>query len=459
MRLTDILNKYSLLDARELGDFLPRETKCIDVTISSPPYWNIKDYGTKAQIGFGQTYEAYLDDIERVFKVVHAATKPTGSLWIVADTFKQDGELRLLPFDITQRLRTSGWILQDIIIWQKDRSLPWSHQGKLRNIFEYVAFYSKSKRFKYQVAGIRDINDLKDYWVRYPERYSPQGKTPSRAWAIPIPRQGVWGEAGNYIRHACPLPHELVERILRLTTSPGDVVFDPFAGSGAVLATASAMGRRFIGTDLNRKYQQMFYDDVLPAVVRKHKTRRNSTNQQNTARSKFSSAVLALRCLKFPKELVRLYRAEFGTESITSILVIPSRNRRQLAIVFCFSDNKHIPPSFLKRARALADRRPLSKYGVQVNLMTVGSSEALALLIRDLRLNRTRQLHVYKDGRFYEWEDRTTVGALQRSDTDLFTRVANARFPRVLCPLGLKLSPTNQQHFFEAQNGQQGTSS
>ena len=123
MHLRNIVNKYITHDARQLGALLPPDVECIDVTVTSPPYWNIKDYGNKQQIGFGQSYKEYLSDIDRVFRAVYTATKPSGSLWIIADTFKQEGEIRLLPFDIANRIRRTGWLLQDIIIWQKDRTL------------------------------------------------------------------------------------------------------------------------------------------------------------------------------------------------------------------------------------------------------------------------------------------------------------------------------------------------
>jgi DNA modification methylase len=449
LRFKDIVNRYSIHDARKLVTFLPRGSECIDVTISSPPYWNIKDYGEKNQIGFGQNYSDYLDDIESVFDSVYHATRSTGSLWLVTDTFKQDGELRLLPFDIAARLRKTGWTLQDIIIWQKDRTLPWSHQGKLRNIFEYVSFYTKTKSFKYDLTAVRDITDLKDYWVRYPERYSPQGKTPSRTWAIPIPRQGIWGESGNYLKHACPLPVELIERILKLSSDAGDVVFDPFAGSGVVLATAKAMGRRFVGTDLSRGYRKLFQDEVLPSVLAKHAATSNGRPSNGSDRAKYTSTILALRCLKFPKELVRLYRVQFGSIGIYSLVVVPSRSRKSLVIICCFPKGKGIPGNFLVRARELIGKKPLSKYGMQATVLAVNSPAEVRRATKHLKLRTGRELFLYAKGRFYSWQAKLTVGAqLQES---VFVSPGDDEFPRIVSPLGLKMSPRNPL-LFEASD-------
>lgn len=453
MRLKNIIDKYTLYDARELSTLLPRNAECLDVTITSPPYWNIKDYGSKRQIGFGQSYDHYLRDIESVFRAVYAATKPTGSLWIISDTFKQNGELRLLPFDISERLRASGWLLQDIIIWQKDRTLPWSHQGKLRNIFEYVAFYTKSRAFKYDLTGIRDISDIKDYWIRYPERYSPEGKTPSRTWAIPIPRQGSWGRASNYVRHACPLPIELVQRVLRLTTKPGDLVLDPFAGSGSVLAAAKAMGRRFVGVDLSPRYRRMFYKDVLPMVLTHHNEERYTNGDAELLRRRFTSAVLALRCLKYPKELIRLYRREVGEVRCASIFALPSKSRRKLILVFCFPPDRAIPKTFLSKAVAITSKRPLSKYGIKAELIAVNSEASLRQAFERQGQSCTRRFYVYSDGHFYHWARSASFSGPSSILDSLFQVAEKEAFPRIISPVNLRISPSDPKRFFAIENG------
>lgn len=392
--LGDVVNRYHVADARNLPLLVPSQAQ-VDVTITSPPYWDLKDYGSKNQVGYGQSYDAYLDDIERIFKGVYDRTKDTGSLWIVSDTLKQDGELRLLPFDISARLKKSGWILQDIIIWQKDRTLPWSHQGKLRNIFEYVTFYSKSPNFKYHISRVRDIADLKDYWVRYPERYSPEGKTPTRTWHIPIPRQGSWGRSQNFIRHACPLPLSLVERILSISTDAGDLVLDPFAGSGVVLAVAEAMGRQFIGLDLNEKYQGLFDDTVRPSMRAAYDAK--ATDEAATdAKAIFGSLIGSLRSLKFPKEFIRLYRTRVGAIDPTAVLVKPT-GKDEVQIELVFAANKHIPKNFASHTKKLCSQAPLSKYGIAFSVNATTTSRASKRRPR----RPAERLCVYTNGRFF----------------------------------------------------------
>ncbi len=103
-------------DARELASKLP--DRSIAVTLTSPPYWNMKNYGVAGQLGWEQGYDQYMADLISIFRHVYRATKDSGSLWVVLDTFKAKGKLKLLPFEFSDRLQNeTGWIPQDVIIW------------------------------------------------------------------------------------------------------------------------------------------------------------------------------------------------------------------------------------------------------------------------------------------------------------------------------------------------------
>jgi DNA modification methylase len=360
-------NRYIVGDARCLEEFLPA-APIIDVTITSPPYWNLKNYGSRRQIGFGQSYATFLGELKKIFRSIFEMTKDTGSLWIVADTIKCQGELKLFPFDLAARLKEVGWSLQDIIIWSKDKTLPWSHRGKLRNIFEYILFFSKGPKFRYHLSELRETNGLKDWWIRYPERYSPEGKAPSRNWTIAIPTQGSWSE--NWVRHFCPLPPDLVKKIVLLTTRKGDVVLDPFAGSGIVLAQASALKRRFIGVDLRQSYRRMFEENVRPSVSRLDKGLCKSVDAQTRHKKKFSSLIWSLRKVKYARELVRLYRKHYGRLPVSGVVALSS-GRRRLKVVLLFGPTIKIRADVQPKLEALRHRPPLSKYGLRVLVSTI----------------------------------------------------------------------------------------
>ena len=292
-----MINKIYNIDAREILKVI-KQGSLITSTITSPPYFDMKDYGSNNQIGLGQTYEEYLADLQLVFKNIYNITKCDGSLWIVIDTFKKDGQVIPLPFDLQSKLVEIGWLLQDIIIWKKDKTVPWSGNGFVQRKFEYILFFSKTLSFKYHKDRVRiyDTNHLKKWWVKYPERYNPKGKALDEVWEYSIPTQGSWGE--KHIRHFCPLPTDMIGTMLQLTTDEKDIIMDPFAGSGSVISQAAYMKRNYIGFELNKFYIKMFetyIKNTLENGIKKYKLFNKS--DQNS----FENTILNLRALKFAK--------------------------------------------------------------------------------------------------------------------------------------------------------------
>lgn len=133
------MDQYHIQDARSLTTVVKQK---VDVIVTSPPYFDLKDYGSSNQIGFGQQYDDYMQDMNRVLQQCFEVTSDSGCMWMVVDTLKKEGNLKLLPFDIVSEAQKTGWMLKDIIIWKKDRTLPFSRRGEMRNIFEYVLYLS-----------------------------------------------------------------------------------------------------------------------------------------------------------------------------------------------------------------------------------------------------------------------------------------------------------------------------
>ena len=243
--MVELIDRLLPKDVRLLTKVLSTAEPCVDVIITSPPYWNLKDYKALNQIGYGQTKDEYLSDMRKVFNDCLAVTKPTGSLWLVVDTYREEGELRLLPFELAELARGAGWKLRDLIVWDKQYSVPWQAKGQMRNTVEFILFMTKSDAYKYYVERVKTLDELSKWWVDFPERFNPKGKTPTNVWSIPIRLRGTWRKPSKN-EHYCSFPTALVARIVELTTDPGDVVLDPFAGSGVVLAQASAMERHYL---------------------------------------------------------------------------------------------------------------------------------------------------------------------------------------------------------------------
>jgi DNA methylase. len=189
----NVINKIFNIDSRNIIDVLGDSVR-IKSTITSPPYFDMKDYGSENQIGFGQNYQNYLEDLKQIFSNIYKITDDDGSLWIIIDSFKRDNQVVTLPFDLSNKLKETGWLLQDIIIWKKDKTVPWSNNGFVQRKFEYILFFTKTKNFKYNKDKVRnyDTDQLKKWWVKYPERYNPKGKALDEIWEFPIPVQGSW---------------------------------------------------------------------------------------------------------------------------------------------------------------------------------------------------------------------------------------------------------------------------
>lgn len=352
------MNKIFNIDSRQISEVLPKDVK-IQTTISSPPYFDMKDYGTGNQIGFGQSYEEYLRDIKSVFEQVYQFTKKDGTLWIIIDTFKRNDSIVLLPFDLAAKLQESGWLLQDIIIWKKDKTVPWSNNGFTQRKFEYVLFFSKSPKYKCNKDRVRvfDTRQLKKWWIKYPERYNPRGKALDEIWEYPIPVQGSWGK--QYIRHFCPLPQDMVSNMIQISTDEGDIVFDPFAGSGTVLSQSAYMNRPYLGFELNSSYIEKFNAYLAETIVN------GKANYDKMLKGRkqmdFEEQILNLRALKYGRMLVKTIQEDLQIK--TKVLVERIRQEGSQSVVrFSFAGiSKDKVEDVIVKAIA---RSPLSKYEI-----------------------------------------------------------------------------------------------
>jgi len=365
MRKERELFQVHKIDARKLNEIIKSEI--IDVTITSPPYFNLKDYGYKEQIGYGQLYDEYLNDLSTVFKNVFDCTKETGTLWVIIDSFRQDGEVVPLPFDFSNRIKDIGWKLKDVIVWAKDRTVPWTHKGQMRSLFEYILVFAKSDNYNFYIDEVREFEVLKKWWVKYPERYNPRGKTPSGLWEFDIPTQGSWGN--GYIKHFCPLPEELIAQILKLTTKENDIVLDPFAGSGAVLAKADNMYRRYIGFELNKAYIKMF--KKYNAKTSQGKKEAYIQQQQNLIpQNEFENLNLNLRALKYCKNFYLKLPEKFQ-KGITKIFVSRTskvsnkKNIKSIVDYKIYISPKVEKEKLLTLIEEITSKPPLSKFGIE----------------------------------------------------------------------------------------------
>jgi DNA modification methylase len=285
----------------------------IDCIVTSPPYWNLKRYGNEVEgeIGHGQALDDYLADMEKVFQGCYTVARENGVMWLVADTLRyptrsaREYELLPLPHMLAELAQSVGWRFHDLVMWRKNKTLPYSGDRKLRNLIEYIVLLTKARDFKHRPYRLAERHQPNAEWLAgWPERYHPLGRNPSNIWKIDIPTQGIWAHADHL--HFCPLPAELVRRCIDLTSDPGDTVFDPFGGIGTVPAQAEAMGRVGIGTELNPRFVDLFETKTRPEFLAAWEEGARVRQLAREDQTSEAVLVLKLRALKAGKELMRL---------------------------------------------------------------------------------------------------------------------------------------------------------
>lgn len=360
----NFLNKIYNIDSRLIIETLPEEIR-VQTTITSPPYYDMKDYGSDNQVGYGQDYSTYLEDLKKIFEGVFKITKDDGTLWIIIDTFKRNNQVITLPFDLADKLKQCGWLLQDVIIWKKDKTLPWSSNGFMQKKFEYILLFSKSSKYKSNKDSVRlfDTTQLKQWWIKYPERYNPKGKALDEIWEFPIPIQGSWGD--KYIRHFCPLPQEMVATMIQLSSDENDIILDPFAGTGTVLSQSAYLKRSYIGFELNMDYIQMFETYLLNTLSKNQENYKKLT--EDKTQMDFENQILDLRALKFARILISKLEQDFHFKNIK--IFVEHKNKisyknKIIEVIYQIIGIEDTLENLIK-VQKIVKQPPLSKFGIE----------------------------------------------------------------------------------------------
>lgn len=231
------------------------ENGSVQSVITSPPYWNLKDYGHEHQIGTAdESYDHYHDRLQKVWSECYDVLRDDGTMWVVVDTVMERGDLQLLPYHIVQRAEEVGFVLQDLITWYKPTAIAGMSDRNVVNKKEYIVYLSKSEGHKFNEetdAGLEDpaIDDSHRL---------------GNLWRHPVKR----GTAGQNVLHKAPYPTSLIDRIVKLSTDPDDVVLDPFLGSGTTALSALNHGRSCIGYELNREFENVIVERLASVQQR-----------------------------------------------------------------------------------------------------------------------------------------------------------------------------------------------
>lgn len=410
------LNKYKIMNSTKIKDYYKDINPFVDLVVTSPPYYDAKVYndGNSEETGFNQTYEEYLNDIKVTFEGVFNICKESASLYLNIDTVKRNGSIRRLPDDIANILEEIGWIHKDTIIWDKVKTLPYSRKGQARNVFEYIMLFTKSNtEYKYYEDRIKSIEPM-HWWIKHPEKYSPNGIAPSNIWRFSIPPQGSWGaRASNdkaVLKHACPFPPEMLTRIILLASDIDDVVLDPYAGTGILLATAEKLNRNYIGFDISRSSMELFNITSKKFVNDKWGEIEAYYRFQENIKPLYYKTIINLRIMKYAKILLKRINESIEScnkDSILGCIVTDHKNidSKKYADVeyLIIIDREECKNKIEAVLNDIINKPPLSKYGINAKGLLV-TKRQLEDRIKVLK----QPLYVYKDWNIENYSDKVT---------------------------------------------------
>lgn len=282
--------------------------------VTSPPYWNLRDYGVEGQIGLEDDPAGFVAELVSVFEQVRRVLADDGTVWLnlgdqyvsnapgsIGDKSTINGrrshiatrqahrarrthrakglktkDLVGTPWMVALALQKTGWWLRQCIIWDKPNPNPESVQDRPTTSHEYVFLLSKSARYFYDIDAVRRPQKTlgkrhegrSGYRDGHPSKggvskrtLHPKGGNLTSVWRI-VPQQ--FADA-----HFAVMPEALVEPCILAGSEQGDLVLDPFAGTGTVGVVALKHGRKFVGIELNPEYADMArarIDQVVPSL-------------------------------------------------------------------------------------------------------------------------------------------------------------------------------------------------
>ncbi|HRO42001.1 MAG TPA: site-specific DNA-methyltransferase [Flavipsychrobacter sp.] len=240
----------------------------VQCCVTSPPYWGLRDYDSEAQIGSEKSPVEYVQNLVSIFREVKRTLKDNGTLWlnigdgyarnggvgkhgpnaIVGNTKKliqkrnckvpdvwglKDRDLFGMPWRVAFALQEDGWILRSRITWVKKNPMPESVKNRPTTATEEIFLFAKSPNYFYDADGVREDSgaNLRNYWI-------------------------LNQEAGKH-GHPAAFPRELARRCILLGSKEGDLILDPFGGSGTTGIVANSLHRKAILIELNPAYAQV----------------------------------------------------------------------------------------------------------------------------------------------------------------------------------------------------------
>ncbi len=264
------MHKIIIGDSRKMNEL---KDSSIHLVVTSPPYWQLKDYGTDTQIGFNDSYEEYINNLNLVWNECYRVLKPGCRMAInIGDQFARSvyyGRYKVIPIrtEIIKFCETIGFDYMGAIIWQKKTTMnttggatvmgsyPFPRNGIIEIDYEFILLFKKPGKTSAPSKEIKEKSKIsKEKWKEY--------------------FSGHWyfnGEKQD--KHIAMFPIELPKRLIEMFTFVGETVLDPFLGSGTTSLAALLTNRNSIGYEINKEF--------LPIIKNKLRIDSNTLFQEH----------------------------------------------------------------------------------------------------------------------------------------------------------------------------------
>lgn len=268
----DYINKVFYKNANKMDD-VPNNS--VQLIVTSPPYFNVKDYSLdgrqittisdkkNGQIGDIADYKKYISSMLNVWKECERVLKPNGKLVINSPLMpmlknKMNTHYNRHIFDINSDIQNSiinktNLYLLDVYIWNRTNpskklmfgSYPYPRNFYAQNTIEFITVYVKDGKPERNISNEQKEKSIisQKEWVELTKQI----------WNISVPNKGDIA----FGKHSAIMPEEIVQRCIKLFTFYGELVLDPFAGSGTTLKVAKEMGRNYVGYEISSSYQDI----------------------------------------------------------------------------------------------------------------------------------------------------------------------------------------------------------
>lgn len=269
-------------DSFELAQSLSSNlARCI---VSSPPYFGHREYSGCEQLnghelGREDDPRIYVKKVVSVFGELRRVLLPDGTLWLnLGDTYR-NGQMLGIPWRVALGLQDTGWLLRSEIIWHKPNAMPSSVKNRPTIAHEHIFLFAKSSNYFYNADAIREphvtfsseskMKGGRNHFGkrngtpekgknegnpnlhngRWDQAFHPLGRNKRTVWNIPL---GKFRGA-----HFAVFPERLVEYCILAGSCKGDLILDPFMGSGTTAVVAKRLDRHFLGLELVPAYAEM----------------------------------------------------------------------------------------------------------------------------------------------------------------------------------------------------------